>query len=180
MNIYDIKKNTIMKKLKYVKLFESFLNEELSPELQKRAMYKGFDLAKDPTRIDANIKWQQAMNISNNLSAPTRALVIKLETMTEELFKSLGYSEKVSGAKVKIIDQGLSGTTGSGKVYIEVFGYNHVKDVAECYLSIIVTKDNTEKSTVETVGRELMSDRKFVKILEDLIKEIQTSEIAKK
>jgi len=30
MNIYDIKKNTIMKKLKYVKLFESFVNEELT------------------------------------------------------------------------------------------------------------------------------------------------------
>ena len=35
MNIYDIKKNTIMKKLKYVKLFESFMKEELSPETQK-------------------------------------------------------------------------------------------------------------------------------------------------
>ena len=30
MNIYDIKKNNIMKKLKYVKLFESFVNEELT------------------------------------------------------------------------------------------------------------------------------------------------------
>jgi hypothetical protein len=185
MNIYDIKKNTIMKKLKYVKLFESFLNEELSPELQQRAMNKGFELANDPTRIDANIKRDQAINIAKNLSATTRALVIKLETGARDVFAKLKEKDEIemgniSDAKVKIIDEGLQ----SGKVWIQLSYVNPgSKDKAyeEVYcLGIIVTKHNTEKDFGKAAGKlgyYLMEDRKFVKILEDLIKEIQTNEI---
>ena len=175
MNIYDIKKNTIMKKLKYVKLFESFLNEELSPELQKRAMDKGFDLA-NTTRIDANIKRDQAINIAKNLSATTRALTIKLETMANDVFARLKEEIEinVSDAKVKIIDEGLQ----SGKVWIELAYFNTNESSAPTSLEIIVTKHNTEKKHVDRIGHFLLEDRKFVKILEDLIKEIQTNEIA--
>jgi hypothetical protein len=188
MNIYDIKKNTIMKKLKYVKLFESFVNEELSPELQQRAMDKGFDLANDPTRIDANIKRDQAINIAKNLSAATRALVIKLETGARDVFAKLKEKNEneivmgnISDAKVKIIDEGLQ----SGKVWIELSYVNPgSKDKAyeEVYcLGIIVTKNGIEKdygTEAGKIGYFLMEDRKFVKILEDLINEIQTNEIA--
>ena len=183
MNIYDIKKNTIMKKLKYVKLFESFLNEELSPELQQKAMYKGFELANDPTRIDAHIKRDQALNIAKNLSATTRALVIKLETGARDVFAKLKEKneiemDNISDAKVKIIDEGLQ----SGKVWIELSFVAGVS-LPEYCLGIIVTKNGTEKnfsgdSGRARIGHYLMEDRKFVKILEDLIKEIQTNEIA--
>lgn len=152
------------------------MNEELSPELQQRAMDKGFDLANDPTRIDANIKRDQAINIAKNLSATTRALAIKLETMANDVFPKLKEERgiNVSDAKVKIIDEGLQ----SGKVWIELSYFDANATKIPTSLEIIVTKNNTEKKYIDRIGHFLLEDRKFVKILEDLINEIQTNEIA--
>jgi hypothetical protein len=51
MNIYDIKKNTIMKKLKYVKLFESFVDSETESEFTIENLKEGAYLVTDLSDI---------------------------------------------------------------------------------------------------------------------------------
>ena len=60
-----------MKKLKHVKLFESFVNEELSPDLKKRTYDAMIKIANNPDSIDNIKRSKQASNIMKSLSPET-------------------------------------------------------------------------------------------------------------
>ena len=102
-----------MKNLKYVKLFESFVNEELSPELQKRAYDAMIKIALDPDELDRKIKGGQAKNIESMLAPSVKSALENLKSMVSKF----ALANNVA-LDVQVYDDGMS----EGMVVIHV-GY---------------------------------------------------------
>jgi len=174
MNIYDIKKNTIMKKLKYVKLFESFLNEELSPELKKRTYDAMIKIANDPNAIDNLKRRSQASNIMKSLSPAVENLRKELEVHAKKVYP------KAENIKVNIIDNGLDTDSGgfggydiNGCVLLTV-----TMNDEYTLLNLLIAKDKYEKSkSMQGTANNFYGDRAFVNTLKKLIVQIQKDEI---
>jgi hypothetical protein len=142
-------------------------------------MFKGWDLASDPNRIDKRVKRDQADKILHHLSNPVKKLRTELEEIAKEVILKNAKGERLLGLlEVKIYDSGLQ----NGKVQIEVTRTEPLNKPKVC-LNIEVTKEGhtirpLDRNLNDTTGHErLLKDRNFVKTLEKLIKEIQINEI---
>ena len=175
MNIYDIKKNTIMKKLKYVKLFESFVNEELSPELQKRAYDAMSKIASDPNAIDNLKRMDQAYDIMKHLSPAVEKLREELEAHARNVY------QKAESVEVKLIDSGLRSDAkfgGFDSPGPSVFLLITVE--GKPVLNLLISKNKYQKSkddAMERLANNFYRNRGFVNTLKKLIVQIQTDEI---
>ena len=167
-----------MKKLKHVKLFESFVNEELSPNLKKRTYDAMIKIANNPDSIDNIKRSKQASNIMKSLSPEVEMLRNQLEAHSKKVFnKTLdkldyGDSQKFSGSssdvKVKIYNNSLD--NGFLDLYVMV-GQTPL-------LNLLISKNKYQKG--KSVGGptdQLYSDRLFVNTLKKLIVQIQKDEI---
>ncbi len=72
--------------MKYIKLFESFVNEELSPELKKRTYDAMMKIANDPNAIDEIKRAHQARNIMRSLSPDVEKLRKELEVHASNVY----------------------------------------------------------------------------------------------
>jgi hypothetical protein len=165
-----------MKNLKYVKLFESFVNEELSPELKKKTYDEMIKIASDPTAIDHAVRRQQADFVQNTLSPEVEKLRKELEEhakriLEENKIKDPDSSFKPTGGgnvSVKIDDYGLS----NGIVHLNV-----LSQFASVF-SLSICKDRYEKQR-QTFGmkKDFFGDRAFINTLKKLIVQVQKDEI---
>ena len=183
MNIYDIKKNTIMKKLKYVKLFESFVNEELSPELKKRTYDAMVKIAQDPNAIDKRIKSGQATNIESMLAPSVKSALERLKSAVGKI------ALETTALEVTIYDNGMS--EGTVSIHIGIHKSASVTGYFESLLMVLVTKDKyqqsgswsssqmdaNQRSLRLSICDQLQKDRAVITSLKNLIVEIQKNEI---
>jgi hypothetical protein len=153
-----------MKKLKHVKLFESFVNEELSPNLKKRTYDAMMKIAKDPNSIDNIKRGLQASNIMKSLSPEVEKLRNQLEAYSKIVFPNA----KPTDVKVNIYNNSLE--SGFLDLYVMIG--------TTPFLNILISKDKYQKgkSLGEPTDR-LYSDRPFVNTLKKLIVQIQKDEI---
>ena len=170
-----------MKNLKYVKLFESFVNEELSPELQKRAYDAMIKIALDPDALDRKIKGGQAKNIESMLAPSVKSALENLKSMVSKFARANNVA-----LDVQVYDDGMS----EGMVVIHV-GFNGSETWSgsfESIFKVLVSKDKYQRcanfSTTAPsakLGQEiydnLEKDRGFIISLKKLIVEIQKNEI---
>ena len=154
--------------MKYIKLFESFLNEELSPELKKRTYDAMMKIANDPNAIDNVKRLNQADNVMSSLSPSVENLRKELENHARKVFPD-GTGE----ISVMVNDYGLSNYSSNSKGYVSL--YVSIEDVNLLYLSI--SKDKYQKGNNTYYGEKLLRDRAFVNTLKKLIVEIQNNEI---
>lgn len=163
-----------MKKLKYVKLFESFVNEELSPELQKRAYDAMIKIANDPNAIDNLKRIDQAYNIMKHLSPAVEKLREELEAHARNVYP------RAEMLEVKIVDSGLN-TDSSGFSGFEIKGHvflSVILDRTTPLLNLVIAKDKYEKSkSLQGTANNFYRNRGFVNTLKKLIVQIQTDEI---
>ena len=163
-----------MKKLKYVKLFESFVNEELSPELKKRTYDAMMKIANDPNAIDHSVRRQQADNINKSLSPAVENLRKELEVHAKRILeenKRLDPDSSFTGSQgfdVKINDYGLE----NGIVCLSVTNQH------ASVFSLSICKDKYENQR-QTFGmkKDFFGDRAFINTLKKLIVQIQKDEI---
>ena len=153
-----------MKKLKHVKLFESFVNEELSPNLKKRTYDAMMKIAKDPNSIDNIKRSRQASNIMKSLSPEVEKLRNQLEAYSKKVFPNA----KPTDVKVKIYNNSLE--SGFLDLYVMIG--------TTPFLNILISKDKYQKgkSLGEPTDR-LYGDIFFVNTLKKLIVQIQKDEI---
>ena len=149
--------------MKHIKLFENFINEELSPELKKRTYDAMIKIAKDANNIDSVKRSQQAEGIMKSLSPAVEELRKELENHAVKLFPAITI-------EVMLSDYGLS---ENGYVSLRVMM------AGSSILNLVISKDKYEKSsTAGTWSTEkLYSDRAFVGTLKKLIVQIQNDEI---
>ena len=156
-----------MKKLKYVKLFESFLNEELSPETQKRTWDAMVKIAQDPSALDQKIKSQQASNIEKMLAPSVKSSFERLQSILSKYgrYKQLP-NDKLPGIAmsgladinssdliVRLEDNGLSEGIVSINIGIRArFGFPYE------IFKVLVSKDRYEQCG------EIYSEKKDGKI----------------
>jgi hypothetical protein len=159
--------------MKYIKLFESFINEELSPELQKRAYDKMNSIAEDPSNIDNLWRGKQSENIESMMSVPVKNLIEKLKSIAASILIGL------EDVRVEVSDKGLSEgfycvliTYGEKKNENVIMSIHIYKDRYENYENIDVRAKNIQK--------DLLLDRSFTKTLQELIVQIQKNEISEK
>lgn len=174
-----------MKNLKYVKLFESFVNEELSPELQKRAYDAMIKIARDPDALDRKIKGGQAKNIESMLAPSVKSTLENLKSVVSKF----ALANNVA-LDVQVSDDGMS----EGMVVIHV-GYpdsdggfvatRSVHGYFQSIFKVLVSKDKYQRFSnfsgndpeAEVVYDHLEKDRGFIISLKKLIVEIQKNEI---
>jgi hypothetical protein len=171
--------------MKHVKLFESFVNEELSPELKKRTYDAMIKIAKDPNAIDNLKRRNQANDIQNSVTPAVKKLINELEghakrAIAEKLKVS---SDSVVG--VELNDFGLQRNAGEGSLRLYV--RYKTKDNTGAYsgwssiMTVLICKDKYEKSSGSRNNTDAMevilSDRAFVNTLKKLIVQIQNDEI---
>jgi hypothetical protein len=163
-----------MTKFKHIKLFESFVNEELSPELKKRTYDEMMKVANDPKSIERSKRFQQAENVLKSLSPAVEKLKKELEDHANRVMSSQMGSTAPS-FKVDFYDYGLSSerTYGYLNMYVECPG------VGLTILGLSIFKDRYQKLRSQSDGdeRRLYSDRAFVGTLKKLIVQIQKDEI---
>lgn len=173
-----------MKNLKYVKLFESFVNEELSPELQKRAYDAMIKIALDPDALDRKIKGGQAKNIESMLAPSVKSTLENLKTAVTRI----ALANNVA-LDVQVYDDGMS----EGMVVIHVGYPDSEKDSTtrsvhgyfQSIFKVLVSKDKYQRFSnfigndpeAEVVYDHLEKDRGFIISLKKLIVEIQKNEI---
>jgi len=164
--------------MKHIKLFESFVNEELSPELKKRTYDAMIKIAKDENAIDSLKRRNQANNIQNSVTPAVKKLINELQVharraITEDLKVS---SESVG---VELDDFGLELNAGKGclRLYVryrEGTGWSSI-------MSVLICKDKYQTSVGAenniAAKRAILSDRAFVNTLKKLIVQIQNDEI---
>lgn len=159
-----------MKKLKYVKLFESFLNEELSPETQKRTYDAMVKIANDENNIDSARRRDQADNVLDSVSPAVENLKKQLE---EYVTKNYDMS-----ATIRLWDYGLRNIPGFASNTKNGYVLLVINNISTTHLSIYIGKEKYEKSVLGSLlGSELYRDRTFVNILKKLIVQIQKDEI---
>jgi hypothetical protein len=160
--------------MKYIKLFESFLNEELSPELKKRAYDAMIKIAKDPNAIDHSVRRQQADNVQKTLSPEVEKLRKELEEHAKRILeenKRLDPDSSFTGSQgfgVTLQDYGLS----DGILFLSV-NNQHASVFA-----LSICKDRYEKQR-QSFGmkKDFFGDRSFINTLKKLIVQIQKDEI---
>lgn len=158
-----------MTKFKHIKLFESFVNEELSPELKKRTYDEMMKIANDPNAIDNLKRRNQADNVMSSLSPEVEKLKNELEDHARKVFP-----DATKEINVIVNDYGLSNYSSTSKGYVSLFVT--IGDMELLYLSI--SKDKYEKGKDKgTATGELLKDRAFVNTLKKLIFQIQKDEI---
>ena len=173
-----------MKNLKYVKLFESFVNEELSPELQKRAYDAMIKIALDPDALDRKIKGGQAKNIESMLAPSVKSALENLKSMVSKF----ALANNVA-LDVQVYDDGMS----EGMVVIHVGYPDREKDYRtlsvhgyfQSIFKVIVSKDKYQRFAdnyikdpeSDAIYDNLEKDRGFIISLKKLIVEIQKNEI---
>jgi len=163
-----------MKRLKYVKLFESFVNEELSPELKKRTYDAMMKIANDPNAIDHSVRRQQADNVQKKLSPEVEKLRKELEVHAKRILEENKIQNPDSifkpgaAVSVEIGDYGLE----KGIVHLSV-NSQHAS-----VFSLSICKDRYEKQR-QTHGmkKDFFGDRPFINTLKKLIVQIQKDEI---
>lgn len=154
-----------MKSLKYVKLFESFVNEELSPELKKRTYDAMMKIANDPNAIDNLKRMIQADNVMSSLSPEVEKLKSELQAHSERIFKD---------AKVVIVDSGLA--KNQYDQYVQLI----IKLDGGPVMGLMISKDKYEKFSnfgSDSLATPFYTDRAFVNTLKKLIVQIQKDEI---
>jgi hypothetical protein len=184
--------------MKHIKIFESFVNEELSPELKKRTYDAMMKIAKDPNAIDSDMKFQQAKNVQDSLSPEVEKLRKELQEHARNSFAKTKFSPVTLSSLIKtevsMFDMGLSGKYseedgGYLRLYVEIPNHRNI-------LYLLICKDRYEKFNrgslqdeiifVESSGNEvsrrhleeiLYADRAFVNTLKKLIVQIQKDEI---
>ena len=169
-----------MKKLKYVKLFESFLNEELSPELKKRTYDAMLKIANDENNIDSAKRKDQASNVLKSVSPAVENLKKQLEECVEKITSDSGYF-------VNLYDYGLEDKKSypsffKSVAYLDEGSNGFVNlEIKHLYITspidIYICKDKYQKANTTDVGFSLYRDRTFVNILKKLIVQIQNDEI---
>lgn len=178
-----------MKKLKYVKLFESFLNEELSPELKKRAYDAMMKIAADPSALDNQIKKGQAKNISSMLSAPVKKCIEKINSILKEYGKRI-YNKSSNQNNLEIHVYNDAMTEGVAVLHV---GCKMSWGGLNSIFKVIVSKDKYERmqgffKSSAPEGQEnyemdvktydlLCKDRAFINAMKELIVEFQKNEI---
>jgi hypothetical protein len=159
--------------MKYIKLFESFLNEELSPELKKRTYDAMMKIANDPNAIDNLKRADQARDIMIALSPDVEKLRKELEVHACNVYP------KANNIKVRIIDHGLdTDSSGFGGFEIEANVFLCVYSDSTPLLNLVIAKDKYEKSkSLQGTANNFYRDRGFVNTLKKLIVQIQKDEI---
>lgn len=189
--------------MKHLRKFNTFskLNEELSPELQKRAYDKMIQISEDPQALDSLIKSNMAKNIQAMVSPAVKEILMRLQEMVsntvagaEGKYKHPGYATLSTGNLknkfvVELVDTGLA----EGVVVFLIKD----RTFREVLMSISITKDKYQKSSfndelakmsayspsantaednymIETL---LMSNKAFVRTLKQLIVQVQQDEI---
>lgn len=189
--------------MKHLKKFNTFgrVNEELSPELQKRAYDKMVQISKDPQALDSLIKSNMAKSIQAMVSPAVKEILMKLQEMVssavvgaEGKFKHPGYATLSTGNLknkfvVELVDTGLS----EGVVVFLIKD----RTFEEVLMSISITKDKYQKSSFNDelaklsdyspsantaednymIETSLMSSKAFVRTLKQLIVQVQQDEI---
>ena len=162
--------------MKHIKLFENFINEELSPELKKRTYDAMMKIANDHNAIDNQKRRDQAYNIMKSLSPAVENLRKELEVHAKRVYP------KAENIKVMIIDNGLDtdsgGFGGGGFTSINGCVLLHVRMENSSLLNLLIAKDKYEKSTsMQGTANNFYGDRAFVNTLKKLIVQIQKDEI---
>jgi hypothetical protein len=175
--------------MKHIKLFESFINEELSPELKKRTYDEMMKIAKDPNAIDNLKRRNQAKNIQSSVTPAVEKLRSELQdharrTIAEienpmALRYNYNYEEFSESIGVELEDWGLDNGFGGVNIYV-----TYRKDSRVSSLIIVnVSKDKYQQLKFESDDKikcaiqELLIDRAFVNTLKKLIVQIQKDEI---
>jgi hypothetical protein len=158
-----------MKKLKYVKLFESFLNEELSPETKKRTYDAMVKIANDENNIDSPRRRDQANNVLDSVSPAVENLKKQLE---EYVTKNYDMS-----ATIRLWDYGLRDIRGFASNTKDGYVLLVINNISTNHLSIYIGKEKYQKGYNSGIGDQLYKDRTFVNILKKLIVQIQNDEI---
>jgi hypothetical protein len=157
--------------MKYIKLFESFLNEELSPELKKSAYDAMIKIANDPNAIDNLKRADQARNIMIALSPDVEKLRKELEVHASNVYPK-------GNIKVSIIDHGLDTDSGFSGFEIKANVFLCVYIDSTPLLNLVIAKDKYEKSkSLQGTANNFYRDRGFVNTLKKLIVQIQKDEI---
>jgi hypothetical protein len=157
--------------MKYVKLFESFIKEELDVNTQKSAYDKMNSIAEDPSNIDNLWRGKQAKNIESMMSVPVKNSLEKLESIAASILIGL------KDVRVEVSDEGLS--TGFYCVWItygEETGHENVIMSIHIYKDKYKNYDNLGDSA-KHIQKDLLLDRSFTKTLQELISNIQKNEI---
>jgi len=170
-----------MKNLKYVKLFESFVNEELSPELEIRAEKERLSRLSGDDMLK-RFKAQQMGTLLRVNSPKVKELYKRLEDHLKSVAdkeNNLWHLHPQAGesAKVNTFTPGL--TINEGFAYLWFQG--HSSTVQGQSVPIIIYPDrvdfpNNENSN--SLQNQLQSDRKATRFLEQLVKSIQQDELS--
>jgi hypothetical protein len=177
-----------MKKLKYVKLFESFLNEELSPETQKRTYDAMVAIAQDPSALDKKIKSGQAKNIESMLAPSVKSALKKLKSAVANIELGPGSAAELE-LEVQVYDNGMS--EGTVTIHVGLNKYTSITGFFESIFMVVVSKDKYQRiqcyisASLNEIQRrlrlgvydQLEKDRAFITSLKNLIVEIQKNEI---
>jgi hypothetical protein len=189
--------------MKHLKKFNTFgrVNEELSPELQKRAYDKMVQISKDPQALDSLIKSNMAKSIQAMVSPAVKQITMNLQEMVssavsgaEGKYKHPGYATLSTGNLknkfvVELVDTGLE----EGVVVFLIKD----RTFEEVLMSISITKDKYQKSSFNDelakmskyspsantaednymIESLLMSSKAFVRTLKQLIVQVQQDEI---
>ena len=166
--------------MKHIKLFESFVNEELSPELKKRTYDAMIKIAKDPNAIDNLKRRNQADNVMKSLSPAVEKLRKELEGHAKRaIAKSTVnfdavYKVSSDSVGVELDDYGLG--KGTLRLYVRYKTFYQSNSI----LSVLICKDKYETSYGAADNysiKAILSDRAFVNTLKKLIVQIQNDEI---
>jgi hypothetical protein len=201
MNIYDIKKNTIMKKLKYVKLFESFLNEELSPEtLQSFRQKAGAEAAKGD--LDSVRRQNQASSAARHVSPLVKNAIKELnELMKQSLVRlKTSWGSEATSFDIWLLDSaGLNKVDASADIWIRVYNSREKcgKDGSATLQRLKITKDSydilfknrthweeanqkdVDNFYIQDLWTDFASDKKIIDKIKALVTLVQENEIAK-
>jgi hypothetical protein len=168
--------------MKHIKLFESFINEELSPELKKRTYDEMMKIAKDPNAIDNSKRRNQADNVLSSKTPEVSKLISELQDHARRVLStavnSSGEKYAENSIRVRTFDQGLATEGFGGMVFIEV------EVGMATIIKIVIEKTKYTKAKAsdgtpqyQILENRLYNDRAFVNTLKKLIVQIQKDEI---
>lgn len=187
-----------MKKLKYVKLFESFLNEELSPETLQSFRQKASAEA-DKGDLDSTRRQNQASSAAYHVSPLVKNAIKELQELMKEAVVRLKIhnwnEDNKTSFDIWLSDyNGLNKVDASADIYIRVNNTKYCKKGSSTLQRLKITKDSYDmlfkiQSDFEQEGgdaykleqlwEELVSDRKIVDKIKALVTLVQENEIAK-
>ena len=180
--------------MKHIKLFESFINEELSPELKKRTYDEMMKIANDPNAIDNLKRRNQAKNIQSSLTPAVEKLRNELEGHARRTVDKIenpmalrynyNYKEISESIVVELEDWGLDSDAaklgiGGVNIYVAIRKGSQVSSL----LIVKVSKDKYQQMKFESDDKmkfaiqALLVDRAFVNTLKKLIVQVQKDEI---